>query len=88
MMTNDEAGKMNQKKRSIPLPPGNVVYSNEFIEVWHKIVEKEEEDELCTALLNFLDKTLRRINESSKDDDKIRRIAPSSSASHSSAKSG
>lgn len=82
----DEAGKMNQKKRSIPLPPGNVVYSNEFIEVWHKIVEKEEEDELCTALLNFLDKTLRRINESSKDDDKIRRIAPSSS-SHSSAKS-
>jgi hypothetical protein len=43
---NDEAGKMNKKKRSIPLPPGNVVYSNEFIEVWHKIVEKEEEDEL------------------------------------------
>jgi hypothetical protein len=42
MMTNDEAGKMNQKKRSIPLPPGNVVYSNEFIEVWYKIVEKEE----------------------------------------------
>jgi len=27
----DEAGKMNQKKRSISLPPGNVVYSNEFI---------------------------------------------------------
>ena len=49
MMTNDEAGKMNQKKRSIPLPPGNVVYSNEFIEVWYKIVEKEEEDELCTV---------------------------------------
>ena len=71
---------MNQKKRYIPLPPGNVVYSNEFIEVWHKIVGKEEEDELCTALLNFLDKTLRRISESSKDDDKIRRIVPSAAA--------
>ena len=73
----DEAGKTNQKKRSISLPPGNVVYSNEFVEVWHKIVGKEEEDELCTALLNFLDKTLRRISELSKDDDKIRRIVPS-----------
>ena len=30
--------------------------------------------------LNFLDKTLRRISES-KDDDKIRRISPSSSLS-------
>ena len=82
----DEAGKMNQKKRSISLPPGNVVYSNEFIEVWHKIVGKEEEDELCTALLNFLEKILRRISESN-DDEKIRRIAPSSSSSLSSAES-
>jgi hypothetical protein len=79
----DAAGKMNQKKRSISLPPGNVVYSNEFIEVWHKIVGKEEEDELCTALLNFLEKILRRISESN-DDDKIRRIAPSSSTTTSS----
>jgi hypothetical protein len=55
------------------------VYSNEFIEVWYKIVEKEEENELY-SFLNFLDKTLRRISES-KDDDKIRRIAPSSSLS-------
>ena len=77
---------MNQKKRSISLPPGNVVYSNEFIEVWHKIVGKEEEDELCTALLNFLEKILRRISESN-DDEKIRRIAPSSSSSLSSAES-
>ena len=53
MMTNDEAGKMNQKKRSIPLPPGNVVYSNEFIEVWYKIVEKVEEDELCTVFFKL-----------------------------------
>jgi Zn-finger in ubiquitin-hydrolases and other protein len=84
----DEAQKTNQKKRSIPLPPGNVVYSNEFIEVWHKIVGKEEEDELCTALLNFLDKTLRRINELSKDDDKIRRIVPSAPPSPSLSSAG
>lgn len=50
-------------KKPVPLPPGNVVYSDEFIEAWHQIVEKEEEEELCKILLQFIQKIFNRISQ-------------------------
>lgn len=43
-------------KKPIPLPPGNFVYSERFVDVWDKLAEKEEKDELCMVLLSFLKK--------------------------------
>jgi hypothetical protein len=34
-------------KKPIPLPPRNVIYSDGFLDAWHTIVEKKEEDTLC-----------------------------------------
>jgi hypothetical protein len=50
-------------KKPTPLPPGNVVYSDGFVEAWNTIVEKEEENELCITLLKFLEKMVNRIDE-------------------------
>ena len=61
-------------KKPIPLPPGNVVYSDGFVDAWHKIVAKEEEDELCISLLHFLEKMVNRITE--HDDEEIKMWAP------------
>jgi hypothetical protein len=55
-------------KKPVPLPPGNVVYSDGFTEAWHTIVEKEEENELCITLLKFLEKVVNRIGEYSDYD--------------------
>jgi len=49
--------------KPIPLPPGNVVYSEGFTDLWNKIVEKEEEDELCENLLKFIQRLFYRTNE-------------------------
>jgi hypothetical protein len=57
-----------------PLPPGNVEYSDGFVNAWHKMVGKKEEDELHEVLLRFLEKMFRRTSEC--DNDKIREIAP------------
>jgi hypothetical protein len=50
-------------KTPTPLPPGNVAYHRGFVEALQRIVEKEEEDELCITLLKFLEKVVNRINE-------------------------
>jgi hypothetical protein len=51
-------------KKPVPLPPGNVVYSDGFIDdVWHKIVVKDEEEELCKTLLQFIGKIFDRISQ-------------------------
>ena len=52
-----------QGTRPIPLPPGNVVYSEGFTDLWNKIVEKEEEDALCENLLKFIQRLFYRVNE-------------------------
>jgi hypothetical protein len=45
------------------MPPGNVVYSNDFLYLWNKIVAKEDEDELSTVLLRFLERIMRMATE-------------------------
>ena len=35
------------------MAPGNVDYPPDFVNAWHTIVIKEEENELCTTLLQF-----------------------------------
>jgi hypothetical protein len=54
-------------KKPVPLPPGNVVYSDGFTDAWHKLVAKDEEEELCKALLQFIEKIFRRINPQYSD---------------------
>jgi len=60
-------------KKPIPLPPGTVVYSEGFVDIWEKLVEKEEEDELCMVLLRFLKKVFTRIYE--HNDHKVKKWA-------------
>jgi hypothetical protein len=50
-------------KKPVPLPPGNVVYSDGFIDVWHKLVTNDEEEELCKVLLQFIGKIFDRIGQ-------------------------
>ena len=61
-----------------PLAPGNVDYSDEFVDAWHMIVQKEEEHELCTSLLNFLQKMVTRVSE--YENNKVTKIAPEKKA--------
>jgi hypothetical protein len=61
-------------KKPTPLPPGNVVYSDGFVDAWHKTVTKEEEDEACISLLRFLQKMVNRISE--YDDEETRIWSP------------
>jgi hypothetical protein len=63
-----------QGKKPTPLPPGNFVCSEGFVDVWDKLVEKEEEDELCRVLLNFLKKMFTRVHD--HNDQKVRIWAP------------
>lgn len=44
------------------LAPGNTDYSSEFLDVWHQIVEKEEEENICNTLMLFLQTIFSRIN--------------------------
>ncbi|MGC2572643.1 MAG: hypothetical protein WA364_14110 [Candidatus Nitrosopolaris sp.] len=62
-------------KKPVPLPPGNVIYTDGFLNAWHKIVEKKEEDTLCDELLIFLEKMASRIAE--HEDEEIKNWAPS-----------
>jgi hypothetical protein len=61
-------------KKPVPLPPGNVVYSDGFTEVWRNIVQEEEEEVICTDLVRFLEKVLNRIAQ--VDRDQARKWAP------------
>jgi hypothetical protein len=49
--------------KPIPLPPGNVVYSEGFTDLWNKIVEKDEEDLLCDTFLKFIQRLFYRTRE-------------------------
>ena len=61
------------------MAPGNVDYPQDFIDAWHTIVPKEEEDELCTTLSQFLERSLTRmINHPNEE---IRRWSPERSLS-------
>ena len=61
-------------KKPVPLPPGNVVYADGFTEVWHNIVEGEEENVICIDLIRFLEKVLNRIAQ--VDRNQTRKWAP------------
>jgi hypothetical protein len=57
-------------RKPTPLPPGNVVYSEGFVDTWHSIVSTAEENDLCITLIKLLEKTLNRITQ--YDNEKIR----------------
>jgi predicted ArsR family transcriptional regulator len=57
-----------------PLAPGNSEYSDEFIAAWHKLVSKEEAEEICAHLFNFVEKSLRIVSEHKSDE--IKNWAP------------
>jgi hypothetical protein len=63
-----------ESSMNYPVAPGNVDYPAQFPDVWHKIVETEEENEICTILLRFVEKVQRRINDYSSDE--VRKWAP------------
>jgi Zn-finger in ubiquitin-hydrolases and other protein len=67
-------GRKQKNKKTVPLPPGNVVYSDDFLDLWNKIVAKEDEDELSKLLLRFLERITIMISES--HDEAIKNIAP------------
>jgi hypothetical protein len=49
-------------KKPVPLPPGNTLYAHGFTDVWHDIVARDEEEELCKILLQFIEKIFNRIS--------------------------
>ena len=67
-------------KKPVPLPPGNIVYEQGFTNAWHKIVGKEEEDELCNSLLKFIARVFDRLlpsgygNDEKEEIDKVRTL--------------
>ncbi len=44
-----------QNEDNYAMASGNVDYPSDFVDAWHTIVTKEEENELCTTLLQFLE---------------------------------
>jgi hypothetical protein len=67
-------------KKPIPLPPGTVVYSEGFVDIWNKLVEKEEREELYLVLLSFLKKMFTRVHD--HNDQKVRKWAPERNVKH------
>lgn len=67
-------------KKPVPLPPGNVIYTDGFLDAWHTIIEKREEDALCDELQLFLDKIFTRIAE--HEDEATKKWAPSVGIDH------
>jgi hypothetical protein len=61
-------------EKKMILPPGHVLYSNDFLYLWDKTVAKEDEDELSIVLLRFLDRITRMVEE--VHDDRVKKIAP------------
>ena len=50
-----------------------MIYSNGFIEAWDKIVGKDEEEQLCKDLLQFIERVFNRLNIYEEPDDDIRK---------------
>jgi hypothetical protein len=63
-----------QNEDNYAMAPGNVDYPPDFVNAWHTIVIKEEENELCTTLLQFLERSLTRMRNHTSDE--IRRWTP------------
>lgn len=66
-----------KKKGEIPLPPGNVEYSGQFLQLWQDTVEKDELESIILLLLRFLKKMVVKSIESK--DVAIVNIAPNTS---------
>jgi hypothetical protein len=49
--------------KPVPLPPGHVIYSDGFTDVWHKLVGKDEQIDLDCVLSQFVERMLNRIAE-------------------------
>jgi hypothetical protein len=52
-----------ESRKPTPLPPGNVIFSDGFIEAWDSIVGKEQEEILCNELLRFIQRVFDRLDE-------------------------
>jgi hypothetical protein len=63
-----------QNEDNYAMAAGNVDYPSDFVDAWHTIVTKEEESELFTPLLQFLERSLARM--SSHTSNEIRRWVP------------
>jgi hypothetical protein len=63
----------SEEKKKI-MPPGHVLYSNDFLYLWNRIIAVEDEDELSIVLLRFLERMNRMVEE--VNDDRIKKIAP------------
>jgi hypothetical protein len=60
--------------KQTPLPPGNVQLTEEFKHALNKISTEKDNEENLNSLLSYVEKTLRRFEES--DTDEIRKWAP------------
>jgi hypothetical protein len=47
-------------KGKLTLPPGHVEYSDNFLGIWHTMVEKKDIEEINQVLLNFLERVVKR----------------------------
>jgi hypothetical protein len=63
-----------QNEDNYAMAAGNVDYPSDFVDAWHTIVTKEEENELCTPLLQFLERSLARMSNHTSNE--IRRWVP------------
>ena len=62
---------------SYQLAPGNVKLSNDFVNGWERIVNRQEEESLYSELTQYINKILRLSKES--PDEAVKRIAPNTS---------
>lgn len=46
-----------------PLPPGNVIYTEGFTDVWQKLVGRDEQRDLYSDLSQYVERMLNRIGE-------------------------
>ena len=63
----------SEGKKPTPLPPGNVVYANGFEDVWDRLVGQEQEEMLCSVLLQFIQGIFNRTDKEIdwKEDERI-----------------
>lgn len=70
----EDANYLNYSKDRYRLAPGNVEYSVEFINIWNRITDIDEEKELHKILLHLIEKLLRRVCEA--ENQEVRQWAP------------
>lgn len=54
------------KEGNFQLAPGNVLFSDNFVKLWDKLVEKADEEEISPVLMGFVEKVFRRAIDSNE----------------------